>query len=237
MTASISALSHAADRDNLSKADRLAIYKLAAGLGIDSSIHATVYDWWADLDAAIFNGSLNPCLIVIGVTEHSSCLGLCSLVGQQQRITLHQALIYPAPPSRSYAKDPSHRWNMPLRWMGQQILKDVLLHEMQHQAQALITDPAEVAAIRKDCHHCRSWADLCNASAHHLGIGSTWFPIYKRGKTTITKPDGTKDRKNQWKVANPEEQPPGTRIAEFVELGCFPHATFTALGLAAKRYS
>jgi hypothetical protein len=227
------------------KAERLALYKAAASCGRGSnSIHGKVYDWWAEINEAVFDGALDPCQIVIGITEHSGCLGFCSMVGDQARITLHQALIYPANTEEDKAArrrgEVPTRWGMPKAWMGEQLLKDVLLHEMGHQWQAAtVTDPAELAAIHKDAHHCDSWAAFCNRAANHLGIEGTWYPIQKRRKTAAIKNDQgeiIQGRKNIWVPANAANQPAGTRIAELEELSGFPHATFAALGLAEQRY-
>lgn len=235
MTQALATLSRLAEGDTLTKAERLDLYKLAAGLGVASSIHARVYDWWAEINQDLFDGQLDPCLIVIGVTEHSGCLGLCSMVGGQARITLHQALIYPAN-TEADERAIKHnsiptRWGMPKAWMGEQMLRDVLLHEMLHQAQAqLITDPIEKAAIQKDAHHCQSWADLCNRAAAYLNL-DTHFTHYKRGKTSLK--DG--GRKNIQRPVS-EECPEGKRLAEFDEVSSFPHLSFQKEGKADSRY-
>ena len=80
MTDSLARLSHLAEGDNLAKADRLALYKLAASCGAGSkSIHGRIYDWWAEFDREIFDGKLSPCLIVIGATERRRLsLQLCA---------------------------------------------------------------------------------------------------------------------------------------------------------------
>ena len=237
MTQSIASLSHLAEGDKLSKEEKLALYKLAASCGAGSkSIHGKVYDWWAEFDRELFNGELSPCLIIIGITEHSGCLGSCQPVAGQARITLHQALIYPAHESLSdQFKRPQERtrWGMPKKWMGEQLLKDVLLHEMQHQAQADLDlmEPGE------DAHNGPSWAHLCARSAEYLGITDVWFPHYKRGKETITNPDGTKTRKNVWKPAKGQQQPEGTRIATHDEVLCFPSLVFQNNGTAEERYA
>ena len=228
-TIAVSKVSQLASRDKLGKADRLELLKAAASCGVQSSIHAKVYDWWAELDREVFGGRLDPCQIVIGVTEYSGCLGLCSMVAGQARITLHQALIDP-----SYANEKDHRWGFPKHWLGEQLLKDVLLHEMQHQAQSNLGMSLLVPGSkhRTDHHHCESWSDLCNKSARYLGIPTTHFPTYKRGKSAAK--DGK--RANCWRIHNEESLPTGKRIAAFEEIGGFPHATFRALGMAEARY-
>lgn len=235
MTQSLAHLSHLAEGDNLSKTDRLALYKLAASCGAGSeSIHGRIYDWWAEFDEQLFDGKLSPCLIVIGVTEHSGCLGQCQPVAGQSRITLHQALINPADTEADNIldKEPT-RWGMPKRWMGEQLLKDVLLHEMQHQAQADL----ELREPGEDAHNGPSWAALCGRSADYLGIEGVWFPHYKRAKETVPNADGTKSRKNVWKPAKGQEQPTGSRIATHNEILCFPHKSFEINGQGEARYS
>lgn len=235
MTQAIATLSQLAEGDKLSKEEKLALYKLATSCGAGSkSIHGRIYDWWAEFDREVFDGKLSPCLIVIGVTEHSGCLGLCKPVAGQSRITLHQALINPADTEadKITSGEPT-RWGMPKRWMGEQLLKDVLLHEMQHQAQADLDlmEPGE------DAHNGPSWAALCARSADYLGIEGVWFPHYKRGKVAVTNEDGTTTRKNAWKPAKGQEQPEGTRIATHDEILCFPHATFALQGKGDERYA
>ena len=235
MTQAIAQLSQLADGDALSKEDKLALYKLAASCGAGSkSIHGRIYDWWAEFDRDLFDGKLSPCLIVIGVTEHSGCLGQCNPVAGQSRITLHQACYSPADTQADQllSKEPT-RWGMPKRWMGEQMLKDVLLHEMQHQAQSDL----DLRELGEDAHNGPSWAALCGRSAEYLGITDVWFPHYKRGKTTVTNPDGTKSRRNEWKPANGQTQPKGSRLATHDEILCFPHLTFELTGKGDERYA
>ena len=235
MTDSLAHLSQLAEGDNLSKSDKLALLKLATSCGAGSqSIHGRVYDWWAEFDRELFDGKLSPCLIVIGVTEHSGCLGSCQPVAGQSRITLHQALINPADSIADQFKtgEPT-RWGMPKRWMGEQLLKDVLLHEMQHQAQADL----ELMEPGEDAHNGPSWAALCGRSADYLGITDVWFPHYKRSKETVFNPDGPNTRKNVWKPAKGQQQPEGSRLATHDEILCFPHETFKINGAGDARYA
>ena len=235
MTNSLAHLSQLAEGDNLSKSDKLALLKLATSCGAGSqSIHGRVYDWWAEFDRELFNGRLSPCLIVIGVTEHSGCLGSCQPVAGVSRITLHQALINPANTEADKLKsgEPT-RWGMPKRWMGEQLLKDVLLHEMQHQAQADL----ELMEPGEDPHNGPAWAALCGRSADYLGIKNVWFPHYKRGKETVINLDGPNTRKNVWKPAKGQQQPEGSRLATHDEILCFPHATFQLEGTGDARYA
>jgi len=233
----ITKLCRLAERDQLAKADRLSLLKIAANCG-DSrvSMHGGIYDWWATWDRTIFNRQLSPVLIVLGVTEHSGCLGSCTPVAGQSRITLHQACYAPAMTAADKAdieagREPT-RWGMPRRWMGEQFLADTLLHEMMHCCQA------DLGLIKpwEDAHHCGGWTELCNHVSKFIGLGETWFPIYKRGKTNRPQADGSSKRVNEWKVSNPEQQPKGTRIATREEVSGFPHATFAKLGLADDRY-
>jgi hypothetical protein len=217
---------------DLSKAETVELYQLAASLSNPSSIHARVYDWWREFDQEFFGGQLSPCLIVIGITEHSACLGQCAAIGGQARITLHQGVVWP-----SVANQSDTRWGLPTEWMGEALLRDCLLHEMQHQAQAeLRLDTHRVTGVGRDAHHCRSWSDLCNASAPKLGLAETWFPIFKRTKVAVTGGDGEVRRINQWVIANADEKPAGSRTAEFADVSQFPFRTFQRLGLAEERY-
>ena len=114
--------------------------------------------------------------------------------------------------------------------MGPQFMKDVLLHEMQHQAQADLG----LRKFGEDAHNCRSWSDLCNHSAKYLGIGDdVFFPHYVRRKT---KSEEGKKRTNVWVPLNANEAPAGARIATQTETKCFPHHTFVAMGAADARY-
>ena len=233
-SANLQRLSHLAERDQLTKTDRLQLYKAAASCGHGSNtIHGKVYDWWAEIDREVFDGKLEPCLIVIGVTEHSGCLGNCAPVAGQARITLHQALIHPAETiedSKALERgEMPTRWSMPKSWMGETLLKDVLLHEMQHQAQG------DLGLMEKgeDAHNGPSWAKLCQRSAEYLGISDrVFFPHYKRRKTKTA--DGP--RKNIWVALDEENAPDGARIASQEETKCFPYLYFKNEGLGSDRY-
>ena len=236
----IARLRRIASRDQLAKADRLSLYKVAANCGTSSySIHGGIYDWWADFDRDFFGRQLSPALIIIGVTEHSGCLGNCNPVAGQSRITLHQACYSPAETRADIAQreqglEPT-RWGLPIGWMGERFLTDVLLHEMMHSAQA----DFGTRKMNEDAHHGRSWTMLCNHIAGRFGfdgLRDTWYPIYKRGKTVVKYSDGSAKRVNEWKVSNPGEQPTGTRVASFDEVRMFPHQSFKVLGLADERY-
>ena len=223
-TANIQQLSQLAERDQLTKSDRLALYKAAASCGHGSnSIHGKVYDWWAEIDREVFAGKLHPCLIIIGVTEHSGCLANCTPVAGQARITLHQALVRPAETlddqfKRERGEMPT-RWGMPISWMGETILKDALLHEMMHQAQVEM----QLRKDGEDPHNGPSWAALCNHAAKYLGLGDrVYFPNYKRRKTKTA--DGP--RKNVWVPIGIDDVADGVRIASQKEITCFPHLTF-----------
>jgi len=217
----------------LSKQSTVQLFRLAASLSNPKSLHARVYDFWEELDENFFCGRLSPVLITLGVTEHSACLGQCTAIGGQARITLHQALVWP-----STANPSDTRWGMPIDWMGEQLLRDCLLHEMQHQAQAeLALDTKKSSGYGMDPHHCKSWSDLCNQSAHKLGLEATWYPVFKRTKVAVPDAHGNLTRVNKWVVANPSERPAGSRVAEMDEVTGFPFRTFQRLGLAQERYS
>lgn len=224
-------LTRSAGRD-LPKAETLELFKLAASLSNPSSIHARVYDWWEEFNEDFFGGQLSPCLIVLGVTEHSASLGQCAAIGGQARITLHQALVWP-----SAANASDTRWGMPIEWMGEALLRDCLLHEMQHQAQAeLRLDTSRHTGVGHDAHHCQSWSDLCNANAHKMGLGGTWYPVFKRTKVAVPDGDGEAKRINRWVMANPKAKPANVRIADFDEVAQFPYRSFERLGMAEERY-
>lgn len=230
----IAKLSRIAKRDQLAKSDRLAVYKLAASCGgAINSIHGDVYDWWAEFDREIFQSLLSPCLIVIGITEHSGSLGQCHAVEGQSRITLHQATCFPAETEHDITlmkrdEEPT-RWGYPKSFMGRQFMKDVLIHEMCHQAQADL-------GLRKpfeDAHNSKSWSDLCNHAAKYLGISDqAWFPEYRRRKTKTE--DGK--RRNSWVAINLADAPEGVYVASQKETASFPHMTFDRIGLSDARY-
>ena len=216
----------------LTKRRALDIYRQAAGLGLDHSIHARVYDWWEELDETVFKGKLKPVLIHIGITEYSGCLGLCQLVEGQSRIVLHKGLLG-RPWQLDYGKtegwhlkrslldinegfDPA--WGMYGCALGEQFLKDTLMHEMVHSYQALHYTGAK-ADWRNDGHKCKSWTEICNAASERLGF-DLWMPIYKRGKAPA---DENGVRKNVWRAVNPEECPKGKRMAEHWEISSWPH--------------
>jgi hypothetical protein len=220
-----SRLAHPAERDN-AKRERLELFKLASGLGNPKSIHARLFDWWAELDATYFDGQLDPVLIHLGITEWSGCLGMASMVEGQARIVLHQGLMNPGwgisfdgevLPDRGQC-----RWGSYGPALGKAFLKDVLLHEMMHQAQAQLFTGAD-ADWHDDGHNCASWISLCNRVASRMGLG-VWFPLYVRRKA---KADAQGKRANVWVATNADQCPAGLRMAEFDELRHFPHLTKT----------
>ena len=224
MTQALATLSQLASGDQLSKEEKLSLYKLASGLGMPSSIHSRVYDWWAEMDRDLFDSKLEPVLIHIGVTEYSGCLGTCALVEGQSRITLHKGIIEQGWRLKDGAVKPNDDEDDTARWgsygpcLGEAFLKDVLLHEMIHSAQALHFTGRN-ADWRGDAHHCGSWSSMCNDLAGRLGLDA-WFPVYKRGKTSGK--DGAK-RQNVWKISNPDDQAKGKAVVGFDDVSSFPH--------------
>jgi len=218
-------LAHPAGRD-AAKRERLELFKLASGLGNPNSIHALLFDWWAELDAEFFDGELEPSLIHLGITEFSGALGSASMVEGQARIVLHQGLVRQgwgiSAKGQVISDGGQIRWGAIGPALGPAFLRDVLLHEMMHTAQAQ-QFTGDAADWHDDGHNCPSWVALCNRVSDRMGLG-VWFPLYVRRKT---KADTNGKRSNAWVASNADECPQGQRMAEFDELRRFPWATKT----------
>jgi len=215
------ALSLSATRDK-AKSERLELFRAACALGDKRSIHSVVYDWWAAIDAELFDGQLDPVLIVLGITEYSNCLGQCALIGDQSRIVLHQGLLEPSWKliGGSMASMAKPRWGVYGAALGPTLLRDVLMHEMMHSAQPILF-PDEERNPALDVHLSDSWVALCNMVSERLELG-TWFPRYRRQKAPA---DRTGKRQNVWKAINADDCPEGLRMAARDELSSFPHQT------------
>ena len=153
----------------------------------------------------------------------------CHLVANQSRITLHQATCFQPKPHdvALSARGEEPKVVFPLRYMGPQFMKDVLLHEMQHQAQADLG----LRKFGEDAHNCRSWSTYATTPPSIWDYRRRVFLIVRRK----TKSEEGKKRTNVWVPLNANEAPAGARIATQTETKCF-RITLRVMGAADARY-
>lgn len=104
---------------------------------------AWAFDTWSDLNAGYFDGELKYVGIVWGLTPRGARPAHTAPSG---RITLHPALVEPASPEP---------WDRPRAQLTDRFARDVLLHELIHQALYAKGEPSGP----EPHHNTRAWCE------------------------------------------------------------------------------
>jgi len=118
--------------DNGEKFDLLRAAAIASYPSIKEvgNIGGWAYDTWAAHNQQYFDGMLNPCSIIWGLTAHGHALGFYN--SWLNRITLHESLVDPKF-DKSNSSGGEKVWGQGAEAFGAFYASDVLLHEMIHQ--------------------------------------------------------------------------------------------------------
>lgn len=133
------------------------------------------YETWLSHNYAYFDGELETCGIIWGLTPHGKCMGRFSGV-----ITLHSSLI----------ESHGNPWGA-RAWLGEQWASDVLLHEMVHQAIHQRTG-GNGAVLKSDSSHSNPhWAAEVDRISPLIGLDVRAMAIRQRriNRTLTRTPD------------------------------------------------
>lgn len=122
----------------------LEILKTSADIS-DAGYGRWAYEQWEQHNIRYFDNQLIPGGIFWGLTPHGFSLGYYER--WRNAITLHSSLVQPAS---------NNPWSLG-SFLGEKLAKDVLLHEMIHQAINQIDN-----YDGKQSHNCQPWCDRLN---------------------------------------------------------------------------
>lgn len=183
----------------LLRAAAIASYPTIEGLG---NIGGWAYDTWETHNWQYFDGVLNPCAIIWGLTPHGAKLGFYS--GWLNRITLHESLVDPKF-DKLNSSGGKHVWGQQADAFGALYASDVLLHEMIHQKIHQIYGHDGSQEGGNSSHNNPLWVAEVNRLAPLLGL-SCQAEVIRQKRI---------DKKVQWHT------PPG--ILTRAELSSFPY--------------
>ena len=160
-----------------------------------------VYDWFEQWNQAFFGNRLRPVHVNVSLTAYGKKLGLC-YYSPVQYIEVHPNCWRGAAQHHQQAignmKMPDASW--------------VLLHEMMHLAEA-----QTVGTPGRNAHNSQAWIGWCNFIAQELDLPLSYSQM-KRGKNSVAE-----GRKNVWIHSKGAVVRPGTRLASYDEMRCFPY--------------